>query len=63
MEKSLLLIFLLVPLFSYSTAFSVETAPRISDREIIEGLSTIRGDIKEVRATISGDVNELRAEI
>ena len=63
MEKSLLLLFLLVPLFSYSTAFAVETAPRISDKEIIEGLSTIRGDIKEVRATISGDVNELRAEI
>ena len=62
MKKSLLL-FLLVPLFSYSAAFAVETAPRISDREIIEGLSTIRGDIKELRATISGDVNELRAEI
>ncbi len=41
----------------------METAPRISDREIIEGLSTIRGDIKELRASISGSVNELRAEI
>ena len=52
MKKSLLLLFLLVPLFSYSAAFAVETAPRISDREIIEGLSTIRGDIKELRTEI-----------
>ncbi len=52
MKNSLFLLFLLFPLFFYSSAFAVETAPRISDREIIEGLSTIRGDIKEVRAEI-----------
>ncbi len=63
MKKSFIILFILAPLFSYSTAFAIETAPRISDREIIDGLSTIRGDIKELRATISGDVNELRAEI
>ena len=63
MKKSFIIQLLIVPLFSYSTAFAVETAPRISDREIIEGLSTIRGDVKELRASIRGDVNELRAEI
>ena len=63
MKKSFILLFLIIPLFSYSVAFAVETAPRISDREIIEGLSTIRGDVKELRASISGSVNELRAEI
>src|SRR4030067_3190373 len=63
MKKSLILQLLFVPLFSYSVVFAVETAPRISDREIIEGLSTIRGDVKELRASISGSVNELRAEI
>ncbi len=63
MKKSLILQLLFVPLFSYSAVFAVETAPRISDREIIEGLSTIRGDVKELRASISGDVKELRAEI
>ena len=63
MKKSLILQLLFVPLFSYSSVFAVETAPRISDREIIEGLSTIRGDVNELRASISGSVNELRAEI
>ena len=33
-------------------SFGVEIAPRISDREIIEGLANIRGDIKEIRADI-----------
>ena len=35
-----------------SLLFAIETAPRISDREIIEGLADIRGDIKEIRANI-----------
>ena len=63
MKKSFILLLLFVPLSSYPAVFAVETAPRISDREIIEGLSTIRGDVKELRATISGSVNELRTEI
>lgn len=33
-------------------ALAVDVAPRISDREIIEGLADIRGDIKELRAEI-----------
>ncbi len=52
MKKSFTILFLLGFLFSYSTAFAVETAPRISDREIIEGLSAIRGDVKELRTEI-----------
>jgi len=32
--------------------YAVEVAPKISDREIIEGLANIRGDIKEVKADI-----------
>ena len=63
MKKSFIILLLFVPLFSCPVAFAVETAPRISDREIIEGLSTIRGDVNELRATISGSVNELRATI
>ena len=35
-----------------SLVIAVERAPRISDREIIEGLADIRGDIKEIRANI-----------
>ncbi len=63
MKKSFIPQLLFVLLFSCPAAFAVETAPRISDREIIEGLSSIRGDVKELRASISGDVKELRAEI
>ncbi len=32
--------------------FAVEVAPRISDREIVEGLTEIRGDIKRLDARI-----------
>ncbi|RUM42335.1 MAG: hypothetical protein DSY80_07300 [Desulfocapsa sp.] len=32
------------------TVLAVDVAPRISDREIIESLADLRGDIKEVRA-------------
>ena len=32
--------------------YAVEVSPKISDREIIEGLANIRGDIKEVKADI-----------
>ena len=35
-----------------TNAFAVDAAPRISDREIIEGLADIRGDIKELKAEI-----------
>ena len=66
MKKTIIFLFILVPLvplFSYSTAFAVETAPRISDREIIEGLTTIRGDINELRASLHGEVSELRANL
>mgnify|MGYP001608639522 FL=1 len=70
MKKSFIFLFLLAPLFSYSTTFAVETAPRISDREIIEGLSTIRGDVKELRVEIKrldegqkASANELRASV
>ncbi|MBI3815004.1 MAG: hypothetical protein HY279_11165, partial [Nitrospinae bacterium] len=38
-------------------------APRISDKEIIEGLADIRGDIKKLEAKVEGDIKELRAEI
>ncbi len=70
MKKSCLIQLLCVPLFACSAAFAVETAPRISDREIIEGLSTIRGDVKELRAEIKrldegqkATANELRTEM
>ncbi|MCK4488378.1 MAG: hypothetical protein KAU38_16660 [Desulfobacterales bacterium] len=44
----LVFVLLVTPLNS----FAVEVAPRISDKEIIEGLAEIRGDIKELRVEI-----------
>lgn len=55
----------LLALFLLSTqALAIERAPRISDKEIIEGLAEIRGDIKELRVEIKrleeGQQNMLR---
>jgi uncharacterized protein YoxC len=44
-------------------ALAVETAPRISDREIIENLSDLRGDIKELKVGQLGlqqQINDLK---
>ncbi len=46
-----------------SLSSAVEVASRISDREIIEGLADIRGDIKEVKANIDGRFKEIKADI
>jgi len=59
MKKVVILLSLSVAILSYSPLFAVEVAPRISDREIIEGLAEARGDIKELR----GEINGLRAEM
>ncbi|MBI3601086.1 MAG: hypothetical protein HY097_10675 [Nitrospinae bacterium] len=69
--KGVISIILAIILFSIvSNAHAVEVAPKISDREIIEGLADIRGDIKEIRADIKrleaevkGEIKEIRAEI
>src|SRR3990167_283289 len=53
-------------LYSHTVAFAVDAAPRISDREIIEGLVDIRGDIKELKAEIKRldeGQNALRSEM
>ena len=63
MKKFFILLFFSIALLSYSAVFAVEVAPRISDREIIEGLAEIRGDIKKLEAEVKGDIKELRAEI
>jgi len=59
MKKVVILLSLSVAILSYSPLFAVEVAPRISDREIIEGLAEVRGDIKGLR----GEINGLRAEM
>jgi len=54
MSKTFILLFFSIAILSYAPAFAVEVAPRISDKEIIAGLSDIRGDIKGMKAEING---------
>ena len=60
MRRLLLLVLLLL---SPALLAAVETAPRISDREIIEGLAEIKGDIKRLDAEIKAIRVEPRTEI
>jgi peptidoglycan hydrolase CwlO-like protein len=50
MRKTLAFLFLIFVALCHASVFAVEIAPRISDREIIENLSDLRGDIKELKA-------------
>ena len=52
MKNVIIIIGINIGILMPSMVTTVERAPRISDREIIEGLSDIRGDIKEIRANI-----------
>jgi len=52
MKNVIIIIGITIGMLIPSPVIAVERAPRISDREIIEGLSDIRGDIKEIRANI-----------
>ena len=44
-----------------SSAFAVDVAPRISDREIIEKLSALDAKIYREIANVRGDIKELKA--
>jgi len=44
-----------------SSAFAVDVAPRISDREIIEKLSALDAKIDREIANVRGDIKELKA--
>jgi|SRR3990172_1343605 len=50
----LTLIATIMLLVNLTRGFAVEVAPRISDREIIEGLAAIRADIKVLSQRIDG---------
>jgi transcriptional antiterminator len=57
------LLLLVLLLLSPALLAAVETALRISDHEIIEGLADIKGDIKRLDAEIKAIRVELRTEI
>ena len=57
MKKTFILIFLSIALLSYTATFAVETAPRISDREIIEKLAKLDEGQKSIDKRFD-DVNK-----
>ena len=63
MKKTFILLFFSIALLSYSAAFAVEVAPRISDKEIIEKLSALDAKIDKETAEIRGDIKKLEADI
>lgn len=67
MKKVVLaVIALMVLLFCGRSAMAVEVAPRITDREIIEGLTEIRGDIKrleEGQKVSQKQIDDLRIQV
>jgi len=66
MNRTFILLVFSIAILSYAPAFAVEVAPRISDKEIIAGLSDIRGDINGMRLEINGikaEINGIRSEI
>lgn len=57
---------LMVLLFCDRSAMAVEVAPRITDREIVEGLTEIRGDIKrleEGQKVSQKQIDDLRIQV
>jgi chromosome segregation ATPase len=64
MKKVVTIMVLVGMVMSFSSpGLAVEVAPRISDREIIESLVGLRGDIKALRAEIQGEINALKNDI
>ncbi|MBI3399769.1 MAG: hypothetical protein HY026_11155 [Deltaproteobacteria bacterium] len=55
-----LLIVVLLLMFT-APVFAIDTAPRISDREIIEKLSALDAKIDKETANLRGDIKELRS--
>ncbi|MBI3601130.1 MAG: hypothetical protein HY097_10900 [Nitrospinae bacterium] len=56
MKKTFILLFFSIALLSYSAAFAVEVAPRISDREIIESLA----ELKAGQSALQQQINDLK---
>ena len=52
MKKKICLMTVIIFFLFSSITFAVEVAPRITDREIIQGLTELKGDIKRVEEKI-----------
>ena len=59
MKKLFSILITIFILFQQNLAFGVEDVPRITDREIVEGLTGIRGDIK----SLEGGLNKIEEDM
>src|SRR3990170_1752800 len=50
-------------LYPHTVVFAVETAPRISDREIIEKLARLEKELNALRSEMKTEINALRSEM
>ena len=67
MNKAINIFIFFVPSFAFAlSAYAIETSPHISDREIVESLSMIRGDIKRLedgQKATNTRIDDLRSEM
>ena len=66
MKKKIIVAVCALLAFSAPKALAVETAPRITDREIIEGLAEIKGDVKRLedgQRTLQKQMDDTKREL
>ena len=60
MKKFFISLFFSIAILSYSAAFAVEVAPRISDREIIEKLAELKEGQNTLRTEIKANTEAIK---
>ena len=63
MRKIIIITLLIIGILAPSLVFAVETAPRISDREIVERLTKLEEGQKSLRSEMNSRFNDLRSEM
>jgi len=62
-KRTIVMTFMIAVLIMPGPLFAIETAPRISDREIVERLTRLEEGQKSLRSEMNGRFNDLRSEM
>ena len=62
-KRTIVMTFMIAVLIMPSLLFAFETAPRISDREIVERLTRLEEGQKSLRSEMNSRFNDLRSEM
>ena len=62
-KRTIVMTFMIAVLIIPSSLFAIETAPRISDREIVERLTRLEEGQKSLRSEMNSRFNDLRSEM